>query len=245
MTLQTPLLHPPQKTGLRFNYSVRLRFLLLSLVGLIVVYPFFEGIFLLNVLLSAVLLAALSTVSTGRRHRLIGLCLGLPYLFILWIITLGYGPVAITVIGRGFGILFLGFTTWILLQHLMQAEEVDGDTLYGAVSVYLLLGIAWALLYGVIETLQPGSFNLGTAQKGEDAKTWGDLVYYSFVTLTTLGYGDVAPLRPRVRSLAVLEAVTGVFYVAILVARLVGLHIARELNKETGPSLSTESESTC
>ena len=138
------------------------------------------------------------------------------------------------------GILFLGFTTWILLRHVMQAKQVDSDTLCGAVSVYLLLGIAWVLLYGVIETVQPGSFNVSSALTGDESKAWADLVYYSFVTLTTLGYGDVAPLSPRVRSLAVLEAITGVFYVAILVARLVGLHIAQRLDSSANISNPAE-----
>ena len=212
-----------------FTYSVRLRFLFIALVVLIVIYPLFEGILLLSVMLSAVLLTALYAVSANRRNRLIGLCLGLPYLLTLWIITLGYEHVVLSVLGRGLGILFLGFTTWILLRHVMQAKRVESDVLYGAVSVYLLLGIVWALLYGVIETIQPGSFNVSPALTGDEAKAWDDLVYYSFVTLTTLGYGDVAPLSPRVRSLAMLEAITGVFYVAILVARLVGLHLAQRL----------------
>ncbi len=220
----------PEKSPqtVRFSYSAGLRLLFFSLVALIVIYPLFEGIFLLNVMLSAVLLAALYAVSANRQSRLIGLGLGLPYLLTLWVITLGYEHIMLSVLSRGLGILFLGFTTWILLSHVMQTERVDSEALYGAVSVYLLLGIIWALLYGVIETLQPGSFNVSPALAGDESKAWDDLVYYSFVTLTTLGYGDVAPLSPRVRSLAVLEAITGVFYVAILVARLVGLHITQK-----------------
>ena len=229
MTMQKRPAQSPRAIRLSFTYSVRLRFLFIALVVLIVIYPLFEGIFLLSVMLSAVLLAALYAVSANRQSRLIGLCLGLPYLLTLWILTLGYEHVVLSVLGRGLGILFLGFTTVVLLRHVMQMERVDSDALYGTVSVYLLLGIVWALLYGVIETVQPGSFNVSPALIGDEAKAWDDLVYYSFVTLTTLGYGDVAPLSPRVRSLAVLEAITGVFYVAILVARLVGLHLAQRL----------------
>jgi hypothetical protein len=217
------------------RYSLRLRFLFASLLFLIVLYPLFEGLLLLNLLLSGVLLTALYAVSADRRSRLIGLCLGLPYLLTVWIAALGDVPVAVTVLGRGLGVLFLGFTTLILLRHVLQAEQVDSDTLYGAVSVYLLLGVVWALLYGVIETAQPGSFSASAALAGDEAKTWDDLIYYSFVTLTTLGYGDIAPLSPRVRSLAVLEAIAGVFYVAVLVARLVGVHIAQRLTTPAPP----------
>jgi hypothetical protein len=206
--------------------KVRLQLLLVALVFLIVVYPLIQGAIILNVMLTAVLLAALYSVSEKRRQRFVALLLGIPYFIALWFYQLGTDHVAVAVLSPAFGILFLGYVTQVLIRHVIRATRVDTQMIYGAIAGYLMLGLIWAMLYTLIETVQPGSFSL-SASVGE-TRTWNDLLYFSYVTLTTLGYGDVVPISSRVRSLAILEAVTGVFYVAVLVARLVGLHIIHE-----------------
>lgn len=203
--------------------EARLQFLLIALVALIVLYPVFEGVLVLNVMLTGVLITALHAVSERPRQRVIALFLGAPWFIALWLHQWGSDHVAVAVLGPALGVLFLGYVTRVLLRHVIGADRVDAEMIYGAIAGYLLLGLLWAMLYAVIETLQPGSF-AGTVAI-EETRPWGDMLYYSFVTLTTLGYGDVLPLSTRVRSLAILEAVTGVFYVAVLVARLVSLHI--------------------
>jgi len=209
-----------------FFLEARLQFLLVALVILIIVYPFIEGILVLNVMLTVVLFTALYAVSQHRRQRVAALLLGVPWCISLWIYQWHPDHVALAVTGSALGALFLGYVTQVLLRHVIQADRVDAEMIYGAIAGYLLLGLVWAMLYAVIETLHPGSF-ARTATDG-DIRPWSDLLYYSFVTLTTLGYGDVLPLSTRVRSLAILEAITGVFYVAVLVARLVSLHILHE-----------------
>jgi len=200
----------------------RLQFLLIALVVLIVVYPLIQGMLVLNVMLTAVLFTAVHAVSEQKRQWVVALLLGIPWFIALWLDQLGLDDVAVAVLAPALGALFLGYVTQILLRHVIQADRVDAEMIYGAIAGYLLLGVIWAMLYTVTETLQPGSFTLTATG---DTRPWDDLLYYSFVTLTTLGYGDVLPLSSRARSLAVLEAVTGVFYVAVLVARLVSLHI--------------------
>jgi len=200
----------------------RLQFLLIALVVLIVVYPLIQGMLVLNVMLTAVLFTAVHAVSEQKRQWVVALLLGIPWFIALWLDQLGLDDVAVAVLAPALGALFLGYVTQVLLRHVIQADRVDAEMIYGAIAGYLLLGVIWAMLYTVTETLQPGSFTLTATG---DTRPWDDLLYYSFVTLTTLGYGDVLPLSSRARSLAVLEAVTGVFYVAVLVARLVSLHI--------------------
>jgi hypothetical protein len=204
-------------------FEARLQFLLVALVALLVVHPLIQGTLVLNVMLTAVLLTALYAVSPHRRQRVVALLLGIPWCIGLWLYQWDPDYVALAVVGPGLGVLFFGYVTRVLLRHVIRADRVDADMIYGAVAGYLLLGLIWAMLYALIETVYPGSF-ARTATSG-DTRPWGDLLYYSYVTLTTLGYGDVLPLSTRVRSLAILEAVTGVFYVAVLVARLVSLHI--------------------
>ena len=109
----------------------------------------------------------------------------------------------------------------IILSHVLRAERVSREKIFGALSVYLLLGVIWSLLFIMVDFLVPGSFRYGQ----DRALTGAEMVYYSFVTLTTLGYGDIVPVSPSARSLATLEALTGQLYLTVLVARLVGLHI--------------------
>ena len=91
----------------------------------------------------------------------------------------------------------------------------------GAGAVYLLLGLTWASAYELLHILRPEVWT-GAASEAPVSQTW---IYYSFVTLTTMGYGDITPVHPVARSLAILEAVTGQLYLAITLARLVALHI--------------------
>jgi hypothetical protein len=109
-----------------------------------------------------------------------------------------------------------------VLAYVLAAKRVTRDMIFGAISAYLLIGIAWTSAYALLEALQPGSFSIDEAQTP-------DFYYYSFTTLTTLGYGDITPVTSRAKSMAVLEAVNGVLYIAVLIARLVGTQIAHSL----------------
>ena len=118
-------------------------------------------------------------------------------------------------------VLVLTFAIAQVLYRVMSARKVDFNTLCGGISVYLLLAVSWALLFRVIEGVQPGSFAL----PDEDIyANFNQFIYFSLSSLTTLGYGDIAPLTPVARIWSTLEAVTGVLYIAVLVARLVSLY---------------------
>ncbi len=121
---------------------------------------------------------------------------------------------------------FLIVATVVLLIHLMRSRVVDTDMLIGSLCIYLLIGMVWALGYLAINST--GSAFISSHG---DTVNYRDLLYFSYVTLTTLGYGDVLPHSPPAQTLAVFEAVLGQFYVAVLVARLLGLHIAHARNR--------------
>ena len=112
---------------------------------------------------------------------------------------------------------FFALTAVGLFSYLKNSPSVSQAHLYTAVSIYLLLAYAWAALYVATVNLYPRSFQLGTDRQNE-------LLYFSLVTLTTVGYGDVVPLSGEARMLAALEAVTGVLYIAITVAILVSAY---------------------
>jgi hypothetical protein len=119
---------------------------------------------------------------------------------------------------------FLLVTITFTLRQVVVGTEINANRLVGAICVYLMLGVIWALAYSLVELATPGSF--GGVAAGQDAGWDSEWLYFSFVTLTTLGYGDILPLSELARALAYMEAVTGQFYVAILVAGLVSAYIS-------------------
>jgi hypothetical protein len=128
--------------------------------------------------------------------------------------------------------LFLVFTAGVLLGAVLAAGQVTTDKLSGAVCVFLLIGFIWASLFSVVELVTPGSLRFPEEEQGDmlERLKHGEpntpMFYFSFVTLTTLGYGDVLPVSPAARMLAWIEAVLGQLYLTILVARLVGMHLS-------------------
>lgn len=119
--------------------------------------------------------------------------------------------------------LFLGFASIALFSYLGLPGSVTRGRIYGLVSLYLLLGLFYFAIFNLLETLQPRSF-AETGLLASDGISRHSLLYLSLVTLTTLGYGDVVPVSPVARIIAVLEAATGVLYIAITVARLVAAY---------------------
>ncbi len=110
---------------------------------------------------------------------------------------------------------------------------MTADKIFAAICVYLLVGYGWAFIYALIDDLQPGAFpNLSVQAKDFSGRVM-QLRYFSFMTLTTVGYGDVVPLSPIARTMAALEAIMGQVYLTILVARLVGLHIVHGLDSNS------------
>ena len=140
------------------------------------------------------------------------------------------GPM-LDMIGSICWLLFVAFVTVSQLRSLLREREVTGETICMAVSVYLLLGFCWALLYAIIFQHHPESF-AGIVAAGSNQSTHFQHIfpifcYFSLTTLSTIGFGDITPLTLQARYAAVAEGITGQFYLAILVARLVGLQMSR------------------
>ena len=119
---------------------------------------------------------------------------------------------------------FLINSLLLAIKQILFAPKIDVNKIVGSVTIYLLIGIIWALLYGLVEEVFTGSFE-GTYLAEDGSRFW-DLIYFSFVTLTTLGYGDILPVNTYARTLAYMEAIVGQFYIAILVASLVSAHLS-------------------
>jgi hypothetical protein len=130
-------------------------------------------------------------------------------------------------------IIFLGRVVHVVVQSVFKAREVTTDVLCGAICVYLLTGVLAGLVFVLIEFLAPGSFRVMTvadpATRSQDVllRDPGLLMYFSFVTLTTVGYGDMVPSSGVARSAAVTVAVLGQILLVVQIARLVGMHVAQ------------------
>ncbi|MDX1374731.1 MAG: ion channel [Burkholderiales bacterium] len=151
----------------------------------------------------------------------------------LALIDYGWGVAELRRANMGIVLTFSVASTWIAIRSLVVSGSVDLNKIIGAICIYLLVGLDWTFLYLFANLALPGSFHGLSA--GDLRAQFGDLLYYSYVTLTTVGYGDVTPVRPLARTLAFLEAIAGQFYVAVLVAWLVGLYLAGKSGNAHGP----------
>ena len=122
-----------------------------------------------------------------------------------------------------------------ILGYVLRGTRVTTDKIFAAICVYLLIGYAWTFTYALLEELQPGSFvALSAVAPGDYLARDMEMRYFSFMTLTTVGYGDIVPHSSATRTFAALEAVVGQIYLTVLVARLVGLHIVHAEKRSSG-----------
>jgi hypothetical protein len=197
---------------------------------LLLLQPFFAGFGygadLLKIFFLITLLSALYSISDNERVLGFGLILEVPALLLIVVSFFVEDSTTWRSVGFFFIIGFLLFTTVRILKHVLRDSEVTADKICGALCVYLLFGIIWASGYFLLEGLSPGSLAFASGGPDSIETLFSQCLYYSYVTLTTLGYGDISPVSQAAKSLAYVEALTGQLYLAVLVARLVALHIA-------------------
>jgi len=216
--------------GVLVNHGVLLGGLFLMLA----VFPFLPDRGVIESLLSAFITLVLlglvfATVHRPRLRWIVGL-LAAGAVGMRWAGDFVEMPPLASVVQHVLGAAAIATSGVAILAGVMRAERVTPAKISGALSVYLLLGYVWGIVFTILETLQPGSFNLALSSAGAvggSREAFGQLLYYSYITLSTLGYGDITPLSEGARSLAALEALTGQIYLAVLVARLVGLEISQ------------------
>lgn len=204
-------------------------YLLAGLLLLMLVGPISRELFpdvadlIIGLLISATLLLGTRTLrAVPRWHRIsVGLAV-IGIILTLLDLIFSYRELVLGVMAVLF--LFTIVMTGAIGRRVLFGGVVDVNKILGAICIYLLLGLAWGLVYLFLHITIPGAFN-GVAV-GDRGAQLSQFIYYSFVTLTTLGYGDVAPVNAVPRALAYLEAVFGQMYIAVLVASLVGILIS-------------------
>jgi hypothetical protein len=188
------------------------------------VAPVVEGILFLALLLGTVI-----AVSKSRVWILSALLLALPAV-VLWLVGTVVASSGVVVMHYLFLGAFLGNSIWVMLRAIFDTRQVTFNTVCASLCIYILAGIVWALAYSLIDVLDPAAFTYTVVAGKRPSLLWigrGDTAvpYFSFSTLTTLGYGDIVPTSPISRMLASTEAIAGQLYLAVLVARLVSMHI--------------------
>jgi len=205
----------------------RCSYLLASLIFLIFLYPFFgetaTGEILLAFLNIIILSAGAYVVAFNIRIRTVAigfaiLAAAITFATVISHDTLLFRLSCFTLVG------FYIFVIVHILHYVLVREPVTADKLHGAIAVYILMALLWAYLYSLVESVQPGSFSLGEHPVVGDPWRYYDLLFFSFSTLTTVGYGDIAPLSSHARMLSILEQLIGIFFVAVLISRLAGIY---------------------
>ncbi len=203
--------------------------LLIALALLFTCAPFVEeikgGHLILSFLFSLVLLSAVLAVANRKRVLVIALVLAIPAIAGRWINNFrpDLVPPAVFLVG---GLILIIFVVGHLLRFVLRAPVVTTDVLCASISAYLMLGLMWTMAYWLVDQLTPGGAFSFNTNAGTRSINGFNGFYFSFITLSTVGYGDITPVSKVARMLAAMEAMTGLLYVAVLIARLVSLYSA-------------------
>lgn len=214
------------------RFAVLLVILIVLLAGPPILFGFGMSGGLFDGLMSLLMLAAILSLCFELRQRLFALILGIPTI----VLSLGGHAISGTVgagvllVGHLCEVFFLFGAAALIVKSLFNNRSITFDGIFGAVCGYLFLGLGWAVVYSMNESFQPGSFQIGQSlvADGDPARPLPHvLTYYSFVTLTTVGYGDISPISSATRTFSWIEAITGQFYLAVIVAGLVSMLVTK------------------
>ena len=206
------------------------RFLILIclILGTIVLVPILKGFaalrIFLDIFITAIYISMVYTVSHKKRHLYIGVLLAMAMLISLWLQYFQQSNLVFA-IGRICGILLLIMVIINTLAFIFKSEDVTIEVIYAAMLVYLLMAFMWSFVYVLLVLINSASFNVAL-NPGQSYQM--RFIYYSFVTITTLGYGDITPATELASSFSILEAVVGQLYLVVVVARLVGMHVSSQ-----------------
>ena len=202
-----------------FNFMCSI-LILLVLSALLENYQY--AYLVLNSLSTIVIILGVYAASADKRSIIILLILALPWFLSEWFFMKSTNTVFLS-------FFFFLFVTLTLFGNIINTKNVTQNTLYGAICVYLMLGILWASIYGLINEIVPGSIFTGNLIEGH--LTTNEIIYFSFTTLTTLGYGDITSMTPVGRILSVLEAIVGQLFIAFMVARLIAIYTSHSIKR--------------
>ena len=208
-------------------FETRFLIQLILLLFMLVLTPFLDEFvqtrILMDVFLTAIFIFIICTIRLKRSQAIIASVLVLPLIVATWS-TYFVEIRTFSLFSRIFGALFFAYAAINILRIVLKSEKVTRETIFAAIVAYLLIALLWAFLYMILELASPGSFSF--PDWGSRAETMR-FEYFSFITITTLGYGDITPVTDKATALALIEAVVGQIYLVVLIAWLVGMHVSQ------------------
>jgi hypothetical protein len=199
-------------------------YLFVTLLALIALAPFVEaqysGLMIRYVINALVMLAAVAAVGRSIVSFTVVLALAAPALALRWL-ALRSGDASYVDLGLRLDVGVYVVTIALLLRFVFDREVLTSDRLWGAAAAYLMIGVLWSIFYTIIDRFGEPAFAIRGASGAMDLN---DLLYFSFGTLTTSGFGDIVPVTRVARTAAMVEGIVGQLFMAILIARLVGVY---------------------
>jgi voltage-gated potassium channel len=212
--------------------KVTFRLLLAMVIGILLVAPLISYSNILNIVMDLFFMGTFFVVirmlSKSRLYSILAGISGMTMVVSFWLHFL-YPSDAMMIAAKVSGALFFLLVVITMLRHVVASPTVTREVLYAAMVVYLMIGILFAFVYGCIYIVDPASFDLTMEMS---SRGWA-FFYFSFVTLTTLGYGDSSPLTAMGGIVAVMEAIIGQLYLVVVVAWLVGMHVSSKSGRST------------
>ena len=202
--------------------------LLCLILGMLVVVPILNRVIaariFMDTFLTAFVISMAYTVSQKKGKAIIGIILATVMLISVWL-QYFLPSKGILAAGMLVGVIFNSMVITSILSFIVNSKEVNREIIFAAMLLYLMAALGWAFLYTFLELIDPASFNIALDRPEGHILIFQ---YYSFVTITTLGYGDITPVTEVAKALSVLEAVIGQLYLVVAVAWLVGMHVSRK-----------------
>lgn len=204
--------------------------LLFALMALIGVFPFLDhlraGRAAIAVFDLVILVLALRAArSTGPETR-VGYVLAIPAI-VLHVTASFWGGDVLVMSSFAAQAAFHAFVVICLLRYILRDEVMTLDELFAAAALYVLMAFVFAYLYALVERFTPGAFAINPAANPDGVATWWEMLYFSFTTLTSVGFGDITPVNDHARSLVMIQQTMGVLYFALVISRLVSLQARR------------------
>jgi voltage-gated potassium channel Kch len=220
------------RTSLAERLNLKHMVLMVVLLGLIVCRPLLPSAIADTIFLPTMIVSAWLAGGKTRRSLIVTVFAGIGALGLLAVDLVAHEELLLFMhapAGFFIGVAVLALFIYCggtILHSLVTAERVFINEIVGTFNVYLIMGYTWSFVYVLLESLSPGSFQFAASTNGSLGVR---MLYFSFVTLTTIGYGDTVPVSPLAQMLVIVEAIVGQFYVAIVVAYLVSMHIIHKL----------------
>jgi hypothetical protein len=213
--------HKSPLTGHRFFL------LFILLLGTLILHPYADtsrfGYYAFRVVGSATVLISVYAAKIHRTLLVIALILAIPTL-LQRIVLPRIDASSFSMFNMVLSFIFDILIIVVIFRHVFAREQANSETIFGALCVYLLMGFSFASIYGVVAAFEPAAFYLDPRTNLHMVPNRFDFIYYSFATMTSLGAAGITPVSAEARSVSVFEAIIGVLYLAVLIARLMGAY---------------------